>query len=74
VVVLRDIGIPSGLFGFEFDMVVHTKTHSGIIAVGIFLFFGAAMALLAGTTLIWRGAVLDGERNCAYTAACLQEC
>ena len=40
-------------------MVVHTKTHAGIIAVGTFLFFGAAMALLAGTTLIWRGTVLD---------------
>jgi hypothetical protein len=28
-------------------------------AIGVFLFFGAAMALLAGTTLIWRGTVLD---------------
>jgi hypothetical protein len=27
--------------------------------MGIFLFFGAAMAALAGTTLIWRGTVLD---------------
>ncbi len=27
--------------------------------VGIFLFFGAIMAFLAGTTLIWRGTVLD---------------
>jgi hypothetical protein len=28
-------------------------------AVGIFLFFGAALASLAGTTLIWRGTLLD---------------
>jgi hypothetical protein len=28
-------------------------------AMGVFLFFGAVMALLAGTTLIWRGTVLD---------------
>jgi len=40
-------------------MVVQTRSQVGIIAVGIFLFFGAAMALLAGTTLIWRGTVLD---------------
>ena len=35
------------------------KSHAGIIAVGIFLFFGATMALLAGTTLVWRGTILD---------------
>jgi hypothetical protein len=28
-------------------------------AVGVFLFFGAVMALFAGTTLIWRGTVLE---------------
>jgi len=28
-------------------------------AVGIFLFFGATMAALAGTTLAWRGTILD---------------
>jgi len=28
--------------------------------MGGFLFFGAAMASLAGTTLIWRGTFLDG--------------
>jgi hypothetical protein len=28
-------------------------------AMGVFLFFGAVMALLAGTTLIWRGTFLD---------------
>jgi hypothetical protein len=31
----------------------------GITAIGIFLFFGAVMASLAGTTLLWRGTVLD---------------
>jgi len=29
------------------------------MAVGIFLFFGAIMAALAGTTLVWRGTTLD---------------
>ncbi len=28
-------------------------------AIGVFLFFGAVMASLAGTTLIWRGTLLD---------------
>jgi hypothetical protein len=28
-------------------------------AIGVFLFFGAVMASLAGTTLIWRGTFLD---------------
>jgi hypothetical protein len=27
--------------------------------MGVFLFFGASMALLAGTTLIWQGTLLD---------------
>lgn len=31
----------------------------GFRAVGIFLFFGTTMAALAGTTLVWRGTVLD---------------
>jgi hypothetical protein len=31
----------------------------GLTAMGIFLFFGAAMATLAGSTLTWRGTVLD---------------
>jgi hypothetical protein len=30
----------------------------GFTAVGIFLFFGAIMASLAGTTLLWRGTAL----------------
>jgi len=28
-------------------------------AIGVFWFFGAIMTLLAGTTLIWRGTLLD---------------
>jgi hypothetical protein len=31
----------------------------GITAVGVFLFFGAAMAAFAGTTLLWPGTRLD---------------
>ncbi len=40
-------------------MVVRTKSSKGIFAIGIFLFFGAIMASLAGTTLVWRGTILD---------------
>jgi hypothetical protein len=32
---------------------------TGFAAVGVFLFFGAAMASLAATTLLWQGTVLD---------------
>src|ERR1700681_4511650 len=31
----------------------------GLTAIGIFLFFGAIMASLAATTLLWRGTALD---------------
>jgi hypothetical protein len=31
----------------------------GFTAIGIFLFFGAIMAILAATTLLWRGTALD---------------
>jgi hypothetical protein len=31
----------------------------GFAAIGVFLFFGASMASLAATTLLWRGTVLD---------------
>jgi hypothetical protein len=41
-----------------FDLAVARKT-AGFTAMGIFLFFGATMAGLAGTTLIWRGTILD---------------
>jgi hypothetical protein len=40
-------------------MAVQAKSPKGIILVGMFLFFGAMMASLAGTSLIWRGTVLD---------------
>jgi hypothetical protein len=40
-------------------MFVQKKSHIGITAMGIFLFFGAAMASLAGVALIWRGTILD---------------
>ena len=36
------------------------ERSGGIVALGIFLFFGAAMAALAGITLIWQGTILDG--------------
>ncbi len=32
---------------------------SGFTTIGIFLFFGAVMASLAATTLLWRGTALD---------------
>jgi len=31
----------------------------GLTAFGVFLFWGAAMATLAGVTLVWRGTMLD---------------
>jgi hypothetical protein len=40
-------------------MIVQRKSHTGITAMGIFLFLGATMASLAGTTLIWRDRILD---------------
>jgi len=36
-----------------------SQNHRGITAVGIFLIFGAAMACLAGTTLVWPGSALN---------------
>jgi hypothetical protein len=36
-----------------------TRPPRGLTAIGIFLLFGAAMAFLAGTTLVWRGTFLD---------------
>lgn len=36
-----------------------TGSPRGILAIGIFLLFGAVMASLAGTTLVWRGTALD---------------
>jgi hypothetical protein len=40
------------------DCTVAPKTP-GFTAVGIFFFFGAIMASLAATTLLWRGTALD---------------
>src|SRR5260370_36621638 len=40
------------------DLTVKTKTP-GFTAVGIFLLFGAVMASLAATTLLWQGTRLD---------------
>ncbi len=37
---------------------IKTKAR-GITAIGIFLFFGAVMASLAATTLLWQGTPLD---------------
>jgi len=56
---MRVIVSGSGLFGSEFEMTVQTKPRYGITAVGVFLFFGATMALLAGSTLIWPGTIFD---------------
>jgi len=41
------------------DKIVRRKMSSGITAVGIFLFFGAIMASLAGATLTWPGTSYD---------------
>ena len=40
-------------------MVIRENSPRGLGAVGTFLFFGAIMASLAGTTLLWPGTVLD---------------
>jgi hypothetical protein len=41
------------------DKVAGHAMPCGITAVGVFLFFGATMASLAGTTLTWPGTSLD---------------
>lgn len=38
---------------------VRTASRRATIAIGAFLVFGACMAALAGTTLVWQGTVLD---------------
>jgi hypothetical protein len=40
-------------------MPVQKSSFRGFKAIGCFLFFGAAMASLAGITLVWRGTLLD---------------
>jgi hypothetical protein len=39
--------------------VAQVRSPCGMLAMGVFLLFGAAMACLAGTTLLWPGTVLD---------------
>src|SRR5579864_7336711 len=41
------------------DKIVRHGIPRGMTATGVFLFFGAAMASLAGTTLSWPGTSLD---------------
>src|SRR5256884_5559773 len=43
-----------------FSMCAQANRFRGFQAIGIFPFFGAAMASLAGATLIWRRPFLDG--------------
>jgi hypothetical protein len=38
---------------------LRTESRLALTGVGVFLVFGACMAALAGTTLVWRGTVLD---------------
>jgi len=45
--------------GFDTDKSDGYKMPRGITAVGVFLFFGASMASIAGTTLTWPGTFLD---------------
>jgi len=35
------------------------ESPAGMTAIAVFLFFGAVMASIAGTTLIWHGTTLD---------------
>jgi hypothetical protein len=47
---------------YTFDMDASSNSQplpTGFTALGIFFFFGAAMALLAGCTLLWPGSALD---------------
>jgi hypothetical protein len=37
----------------------NVRSSRGLTAIGIFLLFGAIMASLAGTSLLWRGTPLD---------------
>ena len=49
-----------------FDMLAQTNSFRGFKAFGIFLLFGAAMAGLAGATLIWRSPFLWALNRRAY--------
>jgi hypothetical protein len=48
-----------GLQPFSVEVTVRVESPWTMTAIGVFLFFGAVMAWLAGTTLIWRGTFLD---------------
>src|SRR6266851_9042585 len=41
------------------EATVREESPRAMTAIGVFLFFGAIMASLAGTTLIWRVTLLD---------------
>jgi hypothetical protein len=43
----------------ERSAIMRSQSSRALTAIGILLFFGAVMACLAGTTLLWRGTVLD---------------
>ena len=47
-----------GRYSRERGAIVHGQSSRALTAIGIFLFSGAAMASLAGITLIWRGTIL----------------
>jgi len=40
-------------------MLTQTSPFRGFKTMGVFLYFGAVMAFLAGVTLVWRGTFLD---------------
>ena len=44
---------------FSVEVSMRQEPTWALTAMGVFLFFGAVMALLAGKTLIWRGTLLD---------------
>ncbi len=48
-----------GGYPFGVGVTVREEPTWPLTAIGVFLFFGAVMASLAGTTLIWRGTLLD---------------
>jgi hypothetical protein len=44
---------------FNVEVSMREEPAWAFTAIGVFLFFGSVMASLAGTTLIWRGTLLD---------------
>ncbi len=48
-----------GHHSYGVESVARRESSWPLTAMGVFLFIGAFMALLAGTTLIWRGTLLD---------------